>query len=503
MSIKMVFADIGAGLKDVFKGPSSAENVFQLDGRVPLRKAFLFGLQHVFAMFAANITPLLIVFSSLGLNSTNSELAVNAMMAALLMAGLGTMFQLLFGARLPIVIGTSFTYVPVFLTIASAVISGGGTAEEAYYTIIGSCIIGGLSIAVLAFFYKFWGWLLKPVVPAVVVLGIGLSLLSSGAADFFGGSAVLAAVDSNGMVGNVPFFAYILVATITTMAAICWSIFIPGLYKRLNIIAGILLGFALACCIPGMVDFSALKITAFAGLHGVVGSPTLIDFSKIRFETVPCLMTFLCFLASSVEAIGDASSLAKIGAGRNPTNRELTGCLVTDGLNSALGACFGSFPQTTYAENVGIVAQTKIVNRFTIFCGAAILIVASFFPPIANFIYTIPSCVVGGAMVILFGSIVAIGMKMVAELGWTEKNILIVSLCAGLGFGMSIVGPLVSTSTVINGTVASGALVRMNLPYLAGILNNCVINMFVLALILSWVLPDDMTFHNLGKKRTK
>jgi NCS2 family nucleobase:cation symporter-2 len=501
MSLKKAFADVGEGIKDVFRGPSSSDNVFQLNGRVPLKRALPFGLQHVFAMFAANITPLLIVFGFLGLNSSNNSLAVNAMLAALLMAGLGTMFQLFFGARLPIVIGTSFTYVPIFFTIASSVMNSGGTAETAYYTILGSCIVGGLSLAFLALFYKFWGWLLKPLVPAIVVLGIGLSLLSSGAMNFFGGSSVLAAVDANGMVGIVPFFAYVLVALATMIAAICWSIFIPGIYKHLNIMAGILFGFMAACCIPGMVNFSALEITSFTGLHGVVGSPSFIDFSKLRFEAVPCLMTFLCFLASSVEGIGDASSLAKIGVGRNPTNRELTGCLVTDGLNSALGACFGSFPQTTYAENVGLVAQTKIVNRFTIFCGACVLVLASFFPPIANFIYTIPSCVIGGAMVILFGSIVVIGMKMVAELGWTEKNILIVSVCCCLGFGMSLAEPLVSNSVIVNGVISQGVFDRMNLPYLAGVFGNCVINMFVLAFVLSWVLPEGMTFHGFGKKK--
>jgi NCS2 family nucleobase:cation symporter-2 len=501
MSFRKAFADVDKGIKDVFRGPSSPDNVFQLNGRVPLKRALPFGLQHVFAMFAANITPLLIVFGFLGLNSSNNSLAVNAMLAALFMAGLGTMFQLFFGARLPIVIGTSFTYVPIFLTIASNVMNGGGTAETAYYTILGSCIVGGLLLAFFAFFYKFWSWLLKPIVPAIVVLGIGLSLLSSGAINFFGGSSVLAAVDANGMVGAVPYFAYVLVAFATMTGAICWSIFLPGIYKHLNIMAGILFGFFVACCIPGMVNFSALEITSFTGLHGVVGSPSFIDFSKLRFEVVPCLMTSLCFLASSVEGIGDASSLAKIGVGRNPTNRELTGCLVTDGLNSALGACFGSFPETTYAENVGLVAQTKIVNRFTIFCGACVLVLASFFPPIANFIYTIPDCVIGGAMVILFGSIAVIGMKMVAAVGWTEKNVLIVSICCCLGFGMSLAEPLVSNATILNGTVSAGALDRMNLPYLAGIFGNCVIDMFVLALVLSWVLPDDMTFHGFGKKK--
>jgi xanthine/uracil permease len=104
-------------------------------------------------------------------------------------------------------------------------------------------------------------------------------------------------------------------------------------------------------------------------------------------------------------------------------------------------------------------------------------------------------------MVILFGSIVVIGMKMVAELGWTEKNILIVSVCCCLGFGMSLAEPLVSNSVIVNGVISQGVFDRMNLPYLAGVFGNCVINMFVLAFVLSWVLPEGMTFHGFGKKK--
>ena len=126
-------------------------------------------------MFVANVTPILIVLESLGLQ--NSDVATQAMLGALFMAGLGTAMQLLMGARLPIVIGTSFTFVGVFCTVGAS--AGGG--EAGYYTILGSVLAGGLISTFLCLFVRWWGKLIKPVVPCVVVFAIGLSLLNSGA----------------------------------------------------------------------------------------------------------------------------------------------------------------------------------------------------------------------------------------------------------------------------------------------------------------------------------
>ena len=151
MSFKSIFTSLGNGIKNVFTGPSKKDNLFELNGRVPIKNAIPFGIQHVLAMFAANITPIIIVFSVLGLLGSN--FAVYSMLGALFMAGVGTIIQLLIGARLPIVIGTSFTFVPIFITIGLS--AGGG--EAAYYTIMGSIIVGGAFATVFAIFYKWWG----------------------------------------------------------------------------------------------------------------------------------------------------------------------------------------------------------------------------------------------------------------------------------------------------------------------------------------------------------
>jgi len=488
--------DLLEGIKSVFRGPASKDNLFNINNRVPLKNAIPFGIQHVLAMFAANITPIIIVFSVLGLLGT--DFAIYSMLGALFMAGIGTVIQLFIGARLPIVIGTSFTFVPIFITIGLS--AGGG--ENAYYTIMGSIIVGGIFATIFSLFYRWWGKLIKPIVPAIVVLGIGLSLLASGANSFFGGTTVISEIIENHEVSTgVPYFCYIIVALVTIIAALLWSLLIKGVWKNINIIVGIAVGYIVACFIPGMVDFSGLAIDAshLIGPHGIFDFPHFLNVSKLQFSLVPCILTSVCFICAIIEAIGDTTALAVSGLNRNPTPRELGGALAFDGLNSTIGALFGALPLTTFSQNVGIVAQTKVVNRFTIFIGAVFLLIASFFPPIANFIYSIPDVVIGGTMVILFGSIAVIGMKSISEIGWSDKNILITAISVCLGFGITI-----ANVTLSNGSMAlSVSLFKsLNVGWLGDLLSNNVLNMFILAFILSWALPEDMhisLFHRNKK----
>ncbi|MGM9873487.1 MAG: uracil-xanthine permease family protein [Bacilli bacterium] len=495
MKVKSFFTDLKEGIVSIFKGKSHKDNLFNLNGRVPLKSAIPFGIQHVLAMFAANVTPIIIVFSVLGLYGTN--FAIYSMLGALFMAGIGTMIQLFIGARLPIVIGTSFTFVPIFITIGLS--AGGG--EAAYYTIMGSIIVGGLFAAIFSLLYRFWGKIIKPIVPAIVVLGIGLSLLSSGANQFFGGTTIISNIIETGNTGTgVNYIFYLLVAFITIVVALLWSLLIKGVWKNINIVVGIIVGYIVACVIPGMVDFSILKIDTanLIGPNGIFDFPHLLDFTKLRFELVPCILTCVCFIVAIVEAIGDTTALANSGLNRNPTNRELGGTLFFDGLNSTIGACFGALPLTTFSQNVGIIAQTKVVNRFTIFIGSLFLVVASFFPPIANFIYSIPDVVIGGTMVILFGSIAVVGMKSISELGWSDKNIMITAISVCLGFGITIANVSTSSGSIYLSTSLFSSL---GIGWLGDLLSNNVLNMFVISIILSWVLPDNMHINLFRKKK--
>lgn len=471
------FKDLLDGIKAVFKG-KDVNNIYKINGRVPLSRAIPFGIQHVLAMFVANVTPLLIVFGGLGIYGT--DLATSAMTGALFMAGIGTAVQVFIGAKLPIVIGTSFTFVGIFTSIGTS--AGGG--EGGYYLILGSVMAGGLISSVLCLFIKWWGRLIKPIVPCVVVLAIGLSLVNSGATQFLGGQTVV-----NGLVGDKnpqPVYVYIIIAAATLLSAVFWQIFAKGVWKNLNIIFGMAVGYVICLFVPNVIDFSALQIKDFSD---VIFYPEFADIAKFRFEPIPILLTTIFFLISVVEGIGDATAICRGALNREPTNREITGTLVADGFNSFLCSFFGALPLTTFAQNVSIVTSTKAVNRFTVFIGSLFLIAASFFPIISNFLLTIPDCVIGGTMVILFGSIAVVGMEMCAKQGFSAKNVLIISLSLCLGFGLTTVTGLF---TYLN---------EAGLNYLADMLSNNVLNMFVISFILSWILPDDMNFT--FKKRSK
>lgn len=470
--MKDFLLDLKEGIISVFKGKPKEENLFSLNGRVPLKRAIPFGLQHVLAMFISNITPLIIVFGALDIY--NTSLSTQAILGSLFMAGIGTIIQLLIGARLPIVIGTSFTFVGIFITIGLS--SGGGV--DGYYTILGSILAGGLIASFCCLFIKWWGKLIKPIVPCIVVLGIGLSLLKSGATQFLGGSSILSSI-ANGGSSPVPYYFYLIAAMITLISSILWQIFAKGTMKNLNIIFGIIVGYLFCLCVNGMIDFSLLKINS---IKDVIMYPSFVNVGKFKFELVPILLTTLCFLISTVEGIGDANAICSDGLKRNPTNREITGVVVTDGLNSSVCSFFGTLPLTTFAQNVGIVTQTKVVNRFTIFIGGIFLIICSCFPLLANFLRTIPECVLGGTMIVLFGSILVVGMKMCSKVGFSEKNVLIISLSICLGFGLTLVSDFFSL------------LNNYNLKYLSDLLSNNVLNMFIISFILSWVLPEDMNF---------
>ena len=495
--MKHFFSDLAESIKNVFRGPASKENLYSLDKRVSLKNAIPFGLQHILVMLASNIAPIIIVFSTIGL--FNTDFAVHAMLAALFMAGIGTMFQLLIGSRLPIIIGTSFTFVPILITIGLS--AGGG--EDAYYTIIGSLIIGGLFAMVFSLLYRFWGRLIKPIVPSIVVLGLGLSLLASGATSFFGGSSVIASVIETGQTpSGVPYFCYIIVAIVTVISAVLWSLLFKGIWRNINIIVGITVGFIVSCCIPGMVNFSGLAIdsASLVGPHGIFDFPRFVNLTKIRFALVPCILTTICYILVIVETIGSSTALVSSALGRQANNRELTGSMFGNSFASTVGALFGGFPLITYAQNVSVVAQNKIINRFTIFIGAAILLLVSFFPPIANLIFAIPDSVIGGTMVVLFGSIMVIGMRSIAELGWSDKNIMITSISVCLGFGLTIANVTLSNGQL---AVVTDLFTSLGASWLGDLLSNNVLNMFIIAFVLSWALPENMHISLFHKKEDK
>ncbi len=430
---------------------ASVDNIYRLEGKVPLEKAIPFGLQHILAMFVANIAPIIIVAGASGLDSSQSARLIQS---AMIIAGIGTLIQLFplwkIGSGLPIVMGISFTFVSVFCYIGPT---------YGYNAIVGAVLVGGIVEGLLGLFAKYWTKLITPIVAASVVTAIGFSLLSVGASSFGGGSG-------NDAFGSATNW---ILGTITLLCCLIFNILAKSYWKQLSVLFGLAAGYIVAVFM-GVVDFSALKSAS------IVALPSILPF-KPEFNLNAIIAVVLIFLVSATETIGDTSALATSGLDREASSKEISGSLTCDGFISALSSLFGCLPITSFSQNVGLVAMTKVVNRFTIATGAVIMIIAGIFPGFGALLATLPDAVLGGCTIMMFGTIVVSGLRMIGNCGYSQRNITIVALSLSTGIGFTQVPEIFAIFPQIVQNVFA---------------QNCVAVVFLVAIVLNLVLPKDM-----------
>ncbi len=444
------------------------ENIYRLDGSVPVFHAIPFGLQHVLAMFVSNLTPVILVTTAARFAGSDQvgisgvELA-RLLQSCMFVAGLGTMIQLYpiwkIGAKLPVVMGVSFTFVASLTYVAS-------TFD--YQTMIGAVIVGGCIEGTLGLTYKYWKRLLSPIVSACVVTTIGLSLLSVGARSFGGG-----------YVEDFGAARYMIVGSITLLACIIFNILVKGFWKQLNVLFGLAVGYV-ASFAMGIVDFSNFGKTISE--VGYLSLPRFLPYLP-KFNLSSVIALVIVFLVSAAETIGDTTAVVEGGLGRDITEKEISGSLACDGYCSALSGLFGCTPITSFSQNVGLVAMTKVVNRYTIMFGALTLLLAGIFPPIGAFFSTLPQPVLGGCTIMMFGTIVISGMGMLAKDGFNQRNTIIAALSISIGVGFTQVPGIFSSFPPLVQDVFA---------------DNPVAGVFALAMILNLLLPKDMDFKKIG-----
>lgn len=428
----------------------SIDNIYKLDGKVPVGKAIPFGLQHILAMFVANIAPILIVAGACGLSAAQTT---NLVQCAMMIAGIGSLIQLFplwkIGSGLPIVMGISFTFVSIFCVIGP---------EYGYGSVVGAILVGGLVEGTLGLFAKYWRKIVSPIVAASVVTSIGFSLLSVGATSFGGGS------------GSPDFGSWknLLLGFITLLACLLFQIFAKSYFKQLSVLFGLVVGYIVAACM-GIVDFSALKEC------GVIAIPRFMPFAP-EFHVGPIVTVILIFLVSATETIGDTSALAASALNREVTDKEITGSIACDGYISSLSALFGCLPITSFSQNVGLIAMTKVINRFTIATGAGIMILAGLFPIFGALLNTLPEAALGGCTIIMFGNIVISGLQMISNCGFSQRNITIAALSLSVGIGFTQVPEIFSIFPDVVQNVFA---------------DNCVATVFLIAIIANLVLPKE------------
>lgn len=432
--------------------------LYQLDGKVPLVQAIPFGLQHVLAMFVANITPIIILANVVGIDSATSATLIQNCM---IIAGIGTLIQLYpiwrIGSRLPIVMGISFTFLSASLAIATA---------QGMGVLMGAVILGGIIEGLLGLFPNYWTKLIPHIVAATVVTAIGFSLLPIGANSFAGGQG---AADFGSMNNWI-------VGTFTLLVCLGFQIFAKGFLRSLSVLIGLIAGYILAICM-GMVDFSGLQNA------GIISLPNFMPF-KPEFELGAFLSILAIYMVSATETIGDASALCLSALNRTTHKREMGSSVACDGFVSSIAGLFGCTPITSFSQNVGLAAMSGVVNRFAIATGACIMILGGIFPAVGALLATIPQAVLGGCTIMMFGSILFAGFRMLANCGFSDRNMIIVAMSLSVGLGFTQAAGMFSIFPKMIQTVFA---------------ENCVAVVFLLAVILNLILPKD---HHENPKKT-
>lgn len=429
------------------------DTVFQWNGIPQPGQLIPLGLQHVVAAVVGIITPAILVSNTCGLSEAEKTLMIQV---SLILTAVATLLQLFpifrrIGSGLPVIMGISFAYIPTLQAIGE---------QFDIATILGAEIIGGIVAIVFGVFVKWIRPLFPPLVTGTVIFTIGLSLYPTAVKYMAGGAGTA-------WFGNVKSW---VVALITLVVVVILSNFTKGIFKLGAILAGMIVGYIVAYFM-GMVDFSSVGTSSWFAL------PQVMPF-EIKFVPSACVSLAIVYVVNAVQTIGDLSSTTMGGMDRMPTDRELSGGIIGQGIMSILGAFFGGLPTASYSQNVGIVTVNKVINRAVFTLAACILLVTGLMPKFASLLTTIPQCVIGGATISVFATITMTGIRMITEGGFTPRKSSVVGLSVALGVGI---------------TQVSGCLAGEGFPAWVNTVfgSSSVVVATIVAIILNLVLPKE------------
>ncbi len=389
----------------------------------PITQAIPLGIQHVLAMFISNVTPAIIIAGAAGFgfgsNSPEFPNLIYMIQMSMLFAGAATLLQTIgigpVGARLPIVQGTSFAFLPIMIPLVA------GKGVDAMAVITCGVLIGGLFQACLAPIIGKIRFALPPLVTGLVVLMIGLALVKVGIQYSAGGVPAIGTPEY----GSLQNWSIVLVVILTTLG---FKFFTRGFLSVSAVLIGLIVGYIVALFM-GMVNFDNVgRAAAFA----------LPDPFKFGFEFSVAAVVGFCLMAviSAIETVGDVSGITKGGANREATIDEIKGATYADGVGSAIAGMFGALPNTSFSQNVGLIAITGLMSRMVVTFGAIFLIIAGFIPKIGALISTIPIEVLGGGVVVMFGMVASAGISMLADVDWNRRNMVIFAVSLSIGLGL-------------------------------------------------------------------
>ncbi|MEM8786815.1 MAG: nucleobase:cation symporter-2 family protein [Pseudomonadota bacterium] len=391
----------------------------------PLVKAVPLGIQHVLAMFVSNVTPAIIVCGAAGFgfgsNSPDFPQMIYMIQMSMFFAGIATLFQSIgvgpIGARLPIVQGTSFAFIPIMIPLVA------GKGVDAIAVLMGGVLAGGLFHAVLSLFIGRLRFALPPLVTGLVVTMIGLALVKVGIQYAAGGVPAIGTEEY----GSLLNWSMALVVIFATLGL---KFFTRGMLSISAVLVGLLAGYAFAFAL-GQVDLGNVGRAATFALPNPLHVG--LEFSVAAIIGF-CAMAFV----SAVETVGDVSGITKGGAGREATDKEIRGATFADGIGTAISGLFGALPNTSFSQNVGLIAMTGVMSRAVVTIGALFLIACGLLPKIGAIISSVPIEVLGGGVIVMFGMVVAAGVSMLSDVVWNRRNMVIFAIALSLGLGLQL-----------------------------------------------------------------
>lgn len=390
----------------------------------PIAQAVPLGIQHVLAMFVSNVTPAIIVAIAAGFGFGTADMGqmIYLIQMCMFFAGIATLIQTVglgpIGAKLPIVQGTSFAFIPVMIPLVA------GQGVGAMAGLMGGVVAGGIFHMFLGtFISRLRSWL-PPLVTGLIILMIGLALIKVGIQYAAGGVPAIGKPEF-GSLGNW-FMAFVVI--VVTLGL---KFFTKGMLSMSAAILGILAGYLVAL-VMGEVSFGNV------GNASWFMAPNPLHFG-IEFNAAAVIGFCLMGVISAIETVGDVSGITRGGAGREATDKEITGATYADGLGTAISGVFGALPNTSFSQNVGLIAMTGVMSRHVVTIGAIFLIICGLVPKVGAVISTIPIEVLGGGVIVMFGMVAAAGVNMLSAVEWDRRSMLIFAISLSIGLGLQLV----------------------------------------------------------------
>ena len=431
------------------KENTSSSELFQLDGKPRFRQAFPQAMQHVLAMLVGNITPPMLIAGTLSLSAGDKIMLTQA---AMIIGGITTLLQLYpimgFGMGMPSVMGVAFAYMPILTMIGN---------QYGISAIFGSQLVAGFLSIFIGMFMKKIRRFFPPIVSGTVVLSIGLSLYKTAITYMGGGSGA----QSAGNFGSGQFWILAIVTLVVTLAC---SLFGKGYVKVSGMLIGIAVGYIIALCMGGIVDFTEFREA------GLISVPIPFHFG-LSFHADAIVMMVLMYVVQAVQTIGDVSSTAMGGFGREATDQELGGAIKGQSICGMIGAIIGGLPTDPYSQNVGLICTTKVVAKRVFLIVGVIMLAAGFFPKFGALMTTIPQPVLGGATITVFAAITMSGIQLLGEQPMNYRNKMIVGIALAIGIGIEAVPDILQfCPQLVKNILGSSLMVSVLIVFLLNII---------------------------------